>query len=124
MELWGQSGGCECGELAAFYSKDTGELWQSLEQAMASTMAFVPSAMGLTRESAARAVRRANAAAHVSHEAPCPTCSRGPLNAPVHVIQPRRLIGRGGVAAARLRSDALRPAPPRYCWRRRLWRKG
>lgn len=59
-----------------------------------------------------RAVPRTNATAHVSREAPRPTCSRGPLNARGHVAQARHLIGQG---AWRLRSCAVtragRPRP-------------
>lgn len=85
---------------------DTAEPRQDLELGTASTMASVRSVLELTSEPMAGGVPRTNVAAHVSREAPCPTCSRGSLNARGHVAHPYRLIGRGawrerGCAATR-----------------------
>ena len=116
MDTWRQSDGCECREVgplegAGFYTEGTGKPWQSLEQHMANTMAFGPSALGQAGGPADRQIPRADAATHVSREAPRPTCSHIPLNAPGHLTPPSRLIGRG---AWRLRGCAVtRPGRPR-----------
>ena len=93
-------------EEVGIYTEGTGKPGQSLEQEMASTMTSVPSALGLTRGPAARGVPGADAATHVSLEAPHPHVLLQPFKGPGPRAPAKPPHWPRGVAAARLRSDA------------------